>query len=290
MHLKKELTQPAADEQIVIANKTVEMPTCPTPETTKPQTNREFELLRAELREVKFSLGSLATRQNCPSVQSEAKSESLGDVLESPFYECYSNFLSEGVSPELARSITANIIPQYKNGSISAAQIPREALLQAVTATVKFESNPLDGDERVILALIGATGVGKTTTIAKLAAWMALRKRRPVELITLDTYRIAAVEQLKTYAVIIGAGCHVVRSIAELEVVLRRLPADSNIFIDTTGKTPHDLADQYEISGYLVHHTEIKKCLAVQATTPLDINKLFAVVRDLIEEDVKKSV
>ena len=56
------------------------------------------------------------------------------------------------------------------------------------------------------MAIIGATGVGKTTTIAKLAARVALHERRRVELVTLDTYRIAAVEQLKTYAEIIGAG------------------------------------------------------------------------------------
>jgi len=62
-----------------------------------------------------------------------------------------------------------------------------------------------------------------------------------------------------------------VRSIFEMEAVLRRIPVDVDIFIDTTGKNPHDLSDQYEISDYLSRHKEIRKCLAVQATThPLD--------------------
>lgn len=118
-----------------------------------------------------------------------------------------------------------------------------------------------------MVAFIGATGVGKTTTIAKLAARIALHERRRVELVTLDTYRIAAVEQLKTYAEIIGAGCQVVRSVLELDAVLRRRAKDTTILIDTTGKSPHDLADQYELSDYFRKHEEIRKCLAVQATT-----------------------
>jgi flagellar biosynthesis protein FlhF len=119
--------------------------------------------------------------------------------------------------------------------------------------------------------VIGSTGVGKTTTVAKLAARIALEERRRVELVTLDTYRIAAVEQLKTYAEIIGAGCHVVRSVLELDVLIRRFPAEATVLIDTTGRNPHDLADQHELSDYLKRHTEIRKCLAVQATThPID--------------------
>ncbi len=94
-----------------------------------------------------------------------------------------------------------------------------------------------------------------------------MRERRRVELVTLDTYRIAAVEQLKIYAEIIGANCHVVRSVFELDAVLRRLPSEATVLIDTTGKNPHDLADQYELADYLKGRDDISKCLAVQATT-----------------------
>ena len=79
--------------------------------------------------------------------------------------------------------------------------------------------------------------------------------------------RIAAVEQLKTYAEIIGAGCHVVRTVLELDAVLARLPKDAQILIDTTGRNPHDLADQFEFSDFLKRRSDIRKCLVVQATT-----------------------
>jgi len=114
---------------------------------------------------------------------------------------------------------------------------------------------------------VGPTGVGKTTTIAKLAAHVALGARRRVELITLDTYRIAAVEQLKRYAEVIGAGCHVARSVDELDDLKRRYEGKAKIFIDTAGRSPNDLADQLELADYLRGSHDILKCLVLQATT-----------------------
>ncbi len=270
VHLKKEMPSTFSDEQVVTDKKTLEsLPIAPGPLTTA--TSREFEILRAELREVKFSLGSLSGRRKSQFTPNEFDLKTLGEFLDSPYYESYTELISKGVSPSFARQMISVIIPQVKSGAVGAGEISRQALLQTVTETVKFEPDPLDRHERIILAVIGATGVGKTTTIAKLAACMSLHKRRRVELITLDTYRIAAVKQLKTYAEIIGAGCHVARSVLEMESILSRISPDADVFIDTTGKSPHDLADQCEISDYLSRHTEIKKCLAVQATThPLD--------------------
>ena len=71
-----------------------------------------------------------------------------------------------------------------------------------------------------VVALIGPTGVGKTTTIAKLAANLKLREKKNVGLITLDTYRIAAVDQLKRYADIIGAPLRVVAGSDDLRAAL----------------------------------------------------------------------
>jgi flagellar biosynthesis protein FlhF len=123
-----------------------------------------------------------------------------------------------------------------------------------------------------VVALIGPTGVGKTTTIAKLAARIALKEQRRVELITLDTYRIAAVDQLKTYAEIIGAGFHVPRSILELDVLIRRYSGEATIMIDTIGRSAQDLSDQMELADYLRDNEQITKCLVIQATTqPADV-------------------
>lgn len=233
--------------------------------------NRELELLRAELREIKFSVNSFANRQNVNSWQKEVNLDLFDEIFESPFYETYMELSETGISAELARTIISDIIPHYRDKNIDPNELSQAALFRAISSSVKFQSDALQPEQPKVLAIIGSTGVGKTTTIAKLAARAALHERRRVELVTLDTYRIAAVEQLKTYAEIIGAGCHVVRSVLELDALLRRMSSDSLVLIDTTGKNPHDLADQYELSDYLKQREEIRKCLAVQATThPLD--------------------
>lgn len=229
--------------------------------------NREFELLRAELREVKFSLGAFTARKKIQPLQTDAEAERFLQVFDAPFYEAYIDLTETGISGNLARRMIADIIPHFEAGFVKADQIPQVALQNFLATSVKFESDSLTQTDSKAMAFIGATGVGKTTTIAKLAARFALHENRRVELVTLDTYRIAAVDQLRTYAEIIGAGCHVVRTVLDLDVLLRRLPPEATVLIDTAGRSPHDLADQYELSEYLRLNQNIRKCLAIQATT-----------------------
>ncbi|MDI3257243.1 MAG: flagellar biosynthesis protein FlhF [Kyrpidia sp.] len=96
-------------------------------------------------------------------------------------------------------------------------------------------SSPMSSDSRVI-AMAGPTGVGKTTSIAKLAAIEALDAGRRVALISADTYRIAAVDQLRTYAEIIGIPCLVVYSTEEMRQAVEQLSGCDRIFIDTAGR------------------------------------------------------
>lgn len=104
-----------------------------------------------------------------------------------------------------------------------------------------------------IWAFIGPTGVGKTTTIAKIAAKQTLEKRKKVGLITMDTYRIGAVEQLKTYADILSLPLEVVSSKNEMADALKKLQACDLILIDSTGRNS-------QIKDQLL---ETKECLDV---------------------------
>ncbi len=231
----------------------------------------EFEFLRAELREVKFALGKVAFRNNAAEYQRDVDLDFLGGNYDSPFHEAYIELATLGVPSELAKNIVLEIIPDFRGSISSEKDIARLALTSALSSRLTFAVSPLQPDGERILAFVGPTGVGKTTTIAKLAARVALQQGRRVELIALDTYRIGAVEQLRTYAEIIGAGCHTVRSVLELDAMLRKLPQDATILVDSTGKSPHDLADQYTLAEYLRHNDEIKKCLVLQANThPVD--------------------
>lgn len=260
VHPKKEKLKPVVVEQAF------PLPAAaPTSENlTSLISNRELELLRAELREVKFSLGAFSNRQPTQIDQTEVDFEKFGEVFDSPYFAAYLKLTNTGVPREFARRMIAEIIPQHKRGLIKNDELASKALVNGLPSIIKFGANAFQPS---MMAIIGSTGVGKTTTVAKLAARVALRERRRVELVTIDTYRIAAVEQLKIYAEIIGANCHVVRSVFELDAVLRRLPSEATVLIDTTGKNPHDLADQYELADYLKGRDDISKCLAVQATT-----------------------
>ena len=89
-----------------------------------------------------------------------------------------------------------------------------------------------------------ATGVGKTTTIAKLAAHFALMQGKRVGLITVDTYRIAAVDQLKTYSQIIGLPVNVAYSPAELPPILDQYADYDLVLIDTAGRSQQHAGHQ----------------------------------------------
>jgi flagellar biosynthesis protein FlhF len=92
---------------------------------------------------------------------------------------------------------------------------------------------------RKVVMLIGPTGVGKTTTIAKLAA-RAIKDGKKAAMINLDTYRIGAIEQIRIYAKIMGIPFDIAASIEELKQSLVKFEKRDTIFIDTTGRNPRD--------------------------------------------------
>lgn len=102
-----------------------------------------------------------------------------------------------------------------------------------------------------VVALIGPTGVGKTTTIAKLAANLQLKEKKKVGLITIDTYRIAAIDQLKKYADIIGSNLRVVGSPDDLRNAVASMNDCEYVLIDTAGRSPNDALKLSELKNFL---------------------------------------
>ena len=118
-----------------------------------------------------------------------------------------------------------------------------------------------------IVALIGATGVGKTTTLAKIAARFVLERNIRAALITADTYRISAVEQLKTYSDIIGLPLEIVYSPDELKVAIHKHRDKDLILIDTAGRSQHNDYQMRELQDFLAVDSRIEKHLVMSATT-----------------------
>jgi flagellar biosynthesis protein FlhF len=118
-----------------------------------------------------------------------------------------------------------------------------------------------------LMAFVGPTGVGKTTTIAKLAALNVLSERRRVALITLDTYRIAAAEQLKVYGNIIGTPVLVATNRDELHRALRETRGYDAVFIDTAGRCHRSPEHMWELKGLLALPEPMEIHLVLSATT-----------------------
>lgn len=118
-----------------------------------------------------------------------------------------------------------------------------------------------------VVAFIGTTGVGKTTTLAKIAAHFVLEQNLKGALITADTYRISAVEQLKKYAEILGLPVEVVYSAANLKKAIARHRSKDFILVDTAGRSQYNEYQMDELKQLLAAHPRMEKHLVVSATT-----------------------
>ena len=134
-----------------------------------------------------------------------------------------------------------------------------------------------------VFAFIGTTGVGKTTTLAKVAAHFVLEQNLKGALITADTYRISAVEQLKKYAEILGLPVEVVYSAADLKKAIARHRSKDFILVDTAGRSQYNEFQMDELKDLLTAHSRMEKHLVVSATTKeadvAEIMKRFSVCK-----------
>jgi flagellar biosynthesis protein FlhF len=123
-------------------------------------------------------------------------------------------------------------------------------------------------DKKVII-LIGPTGVGKTTTLAKLAANMVLTEKKKVGLVTSDTYRIAAVEQLKTYSEIIGVPLSIIYTPGEILNAIESYKDKDLILVDTAGRSHKDKYQLMELKTLIKSSIDYEVYLVMSATTKL---------------------
>ena len=175
----------------------------------------------------------------------------------------YGKLIRSGISEVYARRFMEKGGVFKENGKYTNKEIRRRVLKEMLK--VIDVTDPFSKKGQVIAAFIGATGVGKTTTVAKLAANLYLKKRKSVGFISIDNYRIAALEQLKTYASILGIPCLPAFNNEELIFALRRLSDKDVILIDTAGQSHYDreriremeamIKGNYPISSHLLLNT-----------------------------------
>lgn len=207
----------------------------------------QSDQLAAEMRAVKQMVGRMMHQQ-------KGQPTDLPDNL----FEQYLALLEQEVADELAAEIVEEVHQRLDtDGVLGDAEACRTAVRDAVARLLPTEPDgdgaspqPHAGRPHTI-ALVGPTGVGKTTTIAKLAATFKLRQNKSVGLITADTYRIAAVDQLRTYASIIGVPLQVVSNPEEMHQAMRACDGCDVVLIDTAGRAPRDAAKLDDLSSLL---------------------------------------
>jgi flagellar biosynthesis protein FlhF len=165
----------------------------------------------------------------------------------------YSQLIEADVPEILTRRLVRHVADTLEPDQIEDSLSIRAALCDAVEQSIPVAPpiQAIPGSRRVV-ALVGPTGVGKTTTVAKLAANYKLSHGARVGLITVDTYRIAAVEQLKTYAEIIDLPLAVVNDPSEMARGMSDLGAVDLVFIDTAGRSPRDEVKIRELTEFLL--------------------------------------
>ncbi len=172
--------------------------------------------------------------------------------LPESLFRLYTDLIDAEVSEDLAREMIDRVRSGASNRDLSDVVLLKARIARLIEEEINV-SGPIviTPGQRRLVALIGPTGVGKTTTTAKLAANFRLRDRRRVGLITVDTYRIAAVEQLRTYADIIDLPMEVVSTPRQMREAVARLANLDLILLDTAGRSPRDEVQIQELKSML---------------------------------------
>lgn len=211
-----------------------------------------------------------------PQVQ-ESRQQALAVPEEQHLLELLAAELrAEEMGPAGVELLMAQIRPAAEDGA--GIEELRGLLAETLAGQIKCSGSlRIKKNGARIMAVVGPTGVGKTTTVAKLAAMHALNRRASVALITTDNFRVGAVEQLKTYAKIMDLPLEVVATAQELSKALAKHADKDLIMIDTAGRSPKDSERIDELKGFLECHPEIEAYLCLSATTrALELDEIVA--------------
>jgi flagellar biosynthesis protein FlhF len=169
----------------------------------------------------------------------------------------YRRLIRQGVEDKLAQNMIRQALKQASLMADPTDEDLEELILNQLLRYLKKvrPARKQKARKAQVLAFIGPTGVGKTTTIAKLAGLYAMVEQKNVALVTVDTYRIAAVEQLKTIGEIMNVPVKVVFTPEELSACLRELGDKDVIFLDTAGRS-HKNAEQIEELGAFLEQAQ----------------------------------
>lgn len=219
--------------------------------------NNSVDSIKSEVGELKNLVLKMIANPNS-DISDNNYSEKIKTI-----YEC---LLKQGVNEKISASIIEQVINSVGNqkDNVDFYEIAKKEIIEMFNKN-RFKSE-IESDTKIV-NFVGPTGVGKTTTIAKLAADKVLRKNKDVAFITSDTFRIGAVDQLKTYADIFNSPIEVVISQQDTQRAVQKFRDYDLIFMDTAGRNYKNDMYTSELSNLLTKEIKSETYLVLSLTS-----------------------
>jgi flagellar biosynthesis protein FlhF len=235
--------------------------------TVERENEEKLAQLERMMRELKSDFDEIRQVVKSAPEAVTAVTHSAVVKVHSQYPQLYSMLVEAEIASDLAEEML-DLLPDMSGWNLQARTHMAESALRALMTDKIVCSGPitLTPGKLKTVALIGPTGVGKTTTIAKLAAQFALVENYRVGLLTMDTYRIAAVEQLKTYGQIINIPVRVAYSPNEIMPALEEFADYDLVLIDTAGRSQKHIMQLGELKT-LLEKAQCEAHLVLAAST-----------------------
>jgi flagellar biosynthesis protein FlhF len=257
--LDNDMVQPSQIEKIdfsrVETNSEMKQKDMQSPQPVQNKTGENKEMILKEIHDVKQLIKQITSQGHSSSVH-----------IPSPYREIYQKLLSQNISETILQQLTEDIYEHYYSKK---EQVDKDNAYDFIVQSLVEYIKPLEFGaalQKKYIALIGPTGVGKTTTLAKIASIKAIEQKKKVAFITTDTYRIAAVEQLKTYAKILNVPIEVCYNLNDFKQAVEKFTAFDHVFIDTAGRNFRNKKHIEDLKKTIDFHTEMETYLVFSLT------------------------
>ena len=224
--------------------------------------------------EVVFGLGDASGKRGEAYPREPSNKDRLADEISSlkrEFERIIQCVSSPGVSVSNAGAQQIDLPQPNASQRLLEQELDAE-LVNAITAGARLESlfntDPtlgIPGDQRRVVVLVGPPGAGKTTTLVKLAAIYGLQGQASCQILSGDVHRIAAADQLRSLASLLGLGCDIAETPAALALLLDQYQSKDLIFIDTPGLSFSEIEDAYDLVRFIHSRADFDTHLVLPA-------------------------
>ncbi|MEK0289842.1 flagellar biosynthesis protein FlhF [Caldifermentibacillus hisashii] len=257
--LDNDMVQPSQKEKIdfprMEMNTEMKRKDLQPPQPVQNKTGENKEMILKEIRDLKQLIKQISSQGHLSI-----------EHIPSPYREIYRKLLNQNISETILQQLTEDIYGHYYSKK---EQVDENTAYDFIVQSLMEYIKPLEFGEapqKKYIAVIGPTGVGKTTTLAKIASINAIEQKKKIAFITTDTYRIAAVEQLKTYAKILNVPIEVCYNINDFKQAVEKFTAFDHVFIDTAGRNFRNKKYIEDLKKTIDFHTDMETYLVFSLT------------------------